>query len=86
MKKTKYVRVLWKDAATEDGWTRKDEIDPAVPIIETVGILQQTTKDSIVIALSFDKENENFSSWITIPKGMIVQQKELIIKKPKKRK
>lgn len=78
------MRVEWHDAATEDGWTDEKDIDPAPPVIVTVGHLQHSDRKSVVIALSWDEENENFSSWITIPRKMIISQVELVPKKPKR--
>jgi hypothetical protein len=83
VKKNKYVKVEWKDAASEDKWTKENEIDPGISVVVTVGHLQQKTKDAIVVALSHDELNEEFSNWITIPHEMIVSVVELVQKKRK---
>lgn len=84
MKTPKLVHILWLDAATHDAWTSQDDISAEPPVISTVGHLQQDTKDAVVVALSWDKENNSFSSWITIPSGMI--KSKMILSPKQKRK
>lgn len=70
--KGKKVLVLWRDAESTDHWDDVDEhITSEVPLIETYGIVLDINKMGLVIAQNMDKQNNNASMIMRIPKGMI---------------
>ena len=71
----KHYKVHWNDAVSTDAWTPSGDIVPALALIETIGIFVKENEDVIVLALSYDTTNDNYSNFINIPKKWIVQRK-----------
>jgi hypothetical protein len=66
------VECLWLDAYSVDDWTHVDEVhDTELVPARSVGIFVRQTSSSIILALTYDSTNDNYSSFIIIPKGMI---------------
>lgn len=62
-------QVDWHDAQTHHGWTAVADIDPAPPLVTTIGFLVKRGRHAIVISSTVGQGEAN--SHITIPLGMI---------------
>ena len=69
----KPVLVTWLDAVSEDAWTDLNEamaLEPATQV--TLGYLIHEDSRVLVIAASYDKQNNAVASFYAIPKSWIV--------------
>ena len=75
----KILSITWRDAVGEDvGWTdletvKKEELCP----VHTVGFLISEKEDCVTLGMSYEPSNEKVAAYLTIPKVLIVEQKEL---------
>ena len=74
----KRVKVTWKDACSHDEWVNIEDVDQKTPTINTTGWLIIENDDCLVVALSYDRDNEKVSQTITIPRGMVVSCIDII--------
>lgn len=66
------VECQWSDAQSIDQWmTRSELMDTQHGICRSVGIFVRYDETNLTLALSHDIINDNFSSYIVIPNGMI---------------
>lgn len=79
-KKSKFpfplVQIDWEDAQTGHGWEHEEDITVDIPVVTTIGFLIKENEKGIVIASSVGSDRHN-NARITIPKGMVVNRKDL---------
>jgi len=85
----KIVEVEWIDAHYEGGWKPKIALEDAVRKdlkIVTLGYLIEDTDDRIILTHGIDGEGEQYQGYYLIPKGCVLNIKEIKkeIKKEKK--
>ena len=74
MAKPKAVRVVWRDSALYRGWQSYDGCTPT--LIESIGWLVEDTKDKLVIATSYDdNEDRGWAGLMVIPRECVVSKK-----------
>jgi hypothetical protein len=70
-----YAVVEWIDACSSDEWEEANEISLSPQLIVTLGIIFEITRDKIVLAMNYDRENDSYSCMMAIPSGMILSIK-----------
>lgn len=70
------IQVEWKDAQTGHGWEHEEDLSIEIPVVITVGFLIKENDDGVLIASSVGTDRHS-NARIVIPKGMIVNRKEL---------
>lgn len=80
MKRGKLLYVVWRDAVSNHvGWGQLADIDKQrTPIVHSVGWQRRRSKTELTIVASI--MDEEGSGDLTIPVGMIVSEKELVVK------
>lgn len=73
------VSVLWLDSETQVGWNDQSHYISELGLIYTLGYLIHSDKNQMVIASSFDAENDHFNSVIKIPRNCIEKVEELFV-------
>jgi len=73
------VLMVWEDAhAGQSTWVFREELDPALKIIKTVGWLARIDSKSVTVCASFsDDEGGVFSDVTTVPKNCIVSVRRI---------
>lgn len=69
--------IVWNDAHSLDEWTSRSALMGSLSPIVSIGILISDTKESVVLALNYDLDNDLTSCVMTIPQGMIISKKKL---------
>lgn len=76
----KTVVVTWVDAISDDSWTdieKAKELQP--PVMKTLGYLIHEDDTKVIIAASYDEENEKVASFYAIPRAWLIEIKVLAI-------
>ncbi len=74
MAKPKAVYVRWRDSCSHTKWQSYDGLK--VMVIESTGWLVEDTKDSLVIAQSYDDQKERqWADIMVIPRECVVSKK-----------
>jgi len=78
-KTLKPVLVIWRDAESRDEWADYTEVleDTKIPDILTLGFLLYSNNELICVTKSIDIYNERVSQTLKIPKGMIIEIKQI---------
>lgn len=76
------VHVEWVDSETETGWEPLSSVESRPLIAHTVGFLLKEADDFVMVAHSFDFENEHYNGAIRIPRCSIVKMSLLCGVKP----
>ena len=74
----KLVSVTWLDAVSCDSWesiSDAQKLNPATMI--TLGFLLHDDDDKVVIAASYDQDNESVARTYAIPKSWVLSIKEI---------
>jgi len=76
--KPKAVVVTWFDAVSHDPWEEINDVkDQEVHTIQTLGFLLTEDDRKLVLAASWDQDNESVASTWTIPKTWLLEVKEI---------
>ena len=75
--KYKLVHISWFDAISTDDWMMADDIEEALPEIQTVGYLIRETETLFIVAQNVDFKNDSISMTMTIPKVWCVKMREI---------
>lgn len=71
----KFIYIEWVDSGTFNGWTDIDEANKPPLKIVSCGIFIMETKETVVIANSFNREVDAANGIISIPKACITKRK-----------
>lgn len=75
------VRVTWFDVKGSDAkWVDRADLEAETecPLIDTVGFLAFEAPDRVVVASSYDADDDDFCDLTTIPRGMIAERETLV--------
>ena len=73
------VYIEWLDAETNMGWMPKiEESKRPLTKCKSVGFLIGDYEDRVIVAASYDPDNDNVNSVTVIPKVGITLQKEIV--------
>lgn len=70
------VHVDWTDAQVSGTWLLEEEVRLELPVVHTVGFLIKEDDKAIIIASTVGSDRHS-NAHILIPKGMIVDRREL---------
>lgn len=73
----KVVHVEWVDSESSMGWESLAEIESTPLIAHSVGFLLKECMDFVMLAHSYDFENEHYNGAIRIPKCSILKMSTL---------
>ncbi len=73
----KLVKVRWVDAETGDGWEHIDELECEAPVVTTIGYLVKETPTAVMVASTIDKDHSMCNARIVIPRGMVLEIKNV---------
>lgn len=83
-----FVYVEWLDAFSIDAWSTREEAKILPCLIRSVGIVIECQLTHFTLGLSHDTVNDNFSSFLVVPRGMIqtIRKLDFVSKEKKNRK
>lgn len=67
------VIVEWRDAVADLEWKARKDIEELKPIIRSIGWVQQTSPDSIIIAADLGTGDSESNRRMEVPLGMVQQ-------------
>ena len=70
------MQILWRDAASFEGWQDGEACDLAPVAIESIGFVVKETKDAYLVSTSRDKD-DSYADPLCIPKAGVVAAYEL---------
>lgn len=76
----KRVEVTWKDIKSDDGWHEAEDLDQFIHednTVKQVGFLYEDDDEQIILLDSYFLDKELFGGIHKIPKGCIIEIKEL---------
>jgi len=71
------LEVHWVDSWADSSWTSSSEIDTDILPTISIGILSYESSDSIVLAISYDRDTDSWNPLISIPKSAIKKRKKI---------
>lgn len=75
--KFELVKVLWIDSKVLGEWEELDHMDHVMRPIVSLGYLVHEDNMCIVLASTYDAENNSVNATIWIPKGCVVERSSL---------
>lgn len=88
MDKEIMLYIVWKDHSSDDrAWVRAADVAPLPQIIHSVGFFVKETEDTLVLAgmQGTDEDGTEISVMQNILKSCIMDKKELVAKKTRKK-
>lgn len=79
MKRNKMVLIDWNDTGVVHGWQCHEDIEDNIAHCQTIGFCLKDDENGITLALSISDQGLVMEK-ITIPKGCILDIKELRVK------
>jgi hypothetical protein len=82
-----FVKILWQDAETDDGWKLDSELEPKEHTCVTVGFLIRRERKFYLVAstISINGDEPETCSRMQIPRGMVQSLTILEPRAPKKK-
>lgn len=78
-RKMKFVKVFWIDACSSDDWSPIDvsKDDKPCNIVSVGHLVSKDEKGNLVLALSYDEENDQISQTLVIPMEFVTKIRTL---------
>jgi hypothetical protein len=71
------VHVIWVDSEGNNEWTKRSKLADKLESTHSVGFLIKSNAKIVTLALSFDPETDSVHNYKSIPKGAILEMKEI---------
>jgi hypothetical protein len=82
----KIVEITWRDITSDDGWHGVDRLDELIhddDTVRQVGYLYEEDEEQVILLDSYFQHKELFGGIHKIPRGCIIEIKELVLSKSK---
>ena len=73
----KLEQINWVDARSIDDWVKPQHIDTTDGVVKSVGWVIRETKKTVVLAASYYKLTDAYTSIMVIPKCCIKKRRQL---------
>lgn len=71
------VHVIWVDSEADNSWTKRSKLIDDLEHTHTVGFLIKENDKLVTLALSFDPGTDSVNNHKSIPRGAIVEMREV---------
>ena len=71
------IHVQWLDAYTQTGWTSLDSKPERNSLTDSIGWLVYASKETLILAGTFDEETQHYNNFISIPVSCIKKRKNI---------